>query len=87
MYKWDNPYGLSIPVITFDPNCRKCHGSGVSTSRFSGTQIPCTRCYTRHGYCKKCYGTGINYRKNKACTRCQAGKLMKNKSSSSSDNN
>lgn len=87
-HKWDNPYGLSIPLITFDPTCRKCHGSGVSKSRFSGTPLPCTRCYTRHGYCKKCYGTGVNYRKNKACNKCNAGKRLKgNMSSSSSDSN
>ena len=83
--KWDNPHGLSIPVITFDPTCKKCHGSGVSKSRFTGTPLPCTRCYTRHGYCKKCYGTGTHYRKNKPCSKCEAGKRLKNKSSSSSD--
>jgi hypothetical protein len=87
MYKWNNPYGLSIPVIAFDPNCKKCHGSGTAKSRFSGTPLPCPRCYTRQGYCKKCYGTGTNYRKNKPCTKCQAGKRMNNKSSSSSDSN
>ena len=88
MYKWDNPYGLSVPLITFDTNCRKCHGTGVAKSRFSGTPLPCPRCYTRHGYCKKCYGNGVNYRKNKPCNKCQAGKRLKGAmSSSSSDSN
>lgn len=83
--KWNNPYGLSIPVITFSPGCKKCHGTGTSHSTFTNTPVPCTRCYTRQGYCKKCYGTGTNYRKGKACNKCQAGKRMNNKSSSSSD--
>lgn len=82
---YHNPYGLSVPTIAFSPQCRKCHGTGVSRSMFSGTPVPCTRCYTRAGYCKKCYGTGTNYRKGKACNRCQAGKRLKNASSSSSD--
>ena len=82
---YHNPYGLSIPAIAFSPQCRKCHGTGISRSMFSGTPVPCTRCYTRAGYCKKCYGTGTNYRKGKACNRCQAGKRLKNNSSSSSD--
>lgn len=79
-----NPYNINVPHIQYDLNCKKCHGTGVSHSRFSGTAIPCTRCYSRHGYCKKCYGTGTNYRKNKACTKCNAGKKANNRSSSSS---
>lgn len=87
--KWHNPYNLSVPLIKYDPTCRKCHGTGVSTSRFSGTAVPCTRCYTRHGYCKKCYGNGINFRKNKPCTKCDKGKKLKKtlSSSSSQDSN
>lgn len=76
-YHWNNPYGVAVPVIAFDPNCKKCHGSGASKSLLSSTMVPCTRCYTRQGYCKKCYGTGTNYRKGKHCTRCSDGKRVK----------
>lgn len=74
---WRNPNGIAIPLIAFEPTCKKCHGSGVG--RGVGTtlqglkEFPCTRCYTRQGYCKKCYGSGINYKKNVACTRCKNG--------------
>lgn len=83
-YGWVNPHNLKVPIVPFAAGCKKCHGTGTSKSRFSGVTMPCTRCYSRAGYCKKCYGTGTSWRKNKACTKCQQGKKLQNKSSSSS---
>lgn len=74
----------NIPPIQFNPTCKKCHGTGQSACRRGGVK-PCARCYRRAGYCKKCYGTGFNYRRQKACKKCAKGKMMSNKSSSSSD--
>ncbi len=83
-YGWTNPHGLKIPIVPYAAGCKKCHGTGTSKSMFSGTPMPCTRCYSRAGYCKKCYGTGVNFRKNKPCTKCQSGMRLKKVSSSSS---
>jgi hypothetical protein len=82
--KWANPFNRNIQMINFDATCKKCHGTGVRTSTFSHTPLPCDRCYSRAGYCKKCYGSGMNYRKNKACNKCTAGKRLQPRSSSSS---
>jgi DnaJ-class molecular chaperone len=72
-----------LPVIQFNPKCRKCHGYGVAMSR-KGQLMPCVRCYRRNGYCRKCYGTGTNYNKNKPCKKCHHGKMKGHCSSSSS---
>jgi hypothetical protein len=68
---WTNPNGLKIPKIVFSKDCKKCHGTGAYKKRFGGGVVPCPECYSKQGYCKKCYGTRINYKKNKACSRCQ----------------
>lgn len=70
MLGWSNPYGLNVPVIVFTQDCKKCHGTGVCKSTFTGTPLPCTICYTRQGFCQKCYGTGKNYRNGKICGDC-----------------
>lgn len=76
-HKWDNKYHRKIPVITFDPTCKKCHGTGTKMSTFSKTPLPCPSCYVRHGYCKKCYGNGMNFRKDKPCNKCDKGRRIK----------
>jgi hypothetical protein len=67
-YNWHNPYGLSIPQVSFHGGCRKCRGAGIIMRR--GMALPCRRCYRTHGYCVKCFGTGVNYFKNKPCHKC-----------------
>lgn len=80
---WYNPYGRQVTVIKYDPNCKKCNGTGTSFSTFSKTKLPCTRCYAKNGYCKKCYGTGMRFRKNQACN-CPNGKRVNSRNRNSS---
>ena len=85
--KIDNPHNLPIKPIQFNPNCKKCRGSGVRTSLITRKNLPCKNCYTDWGYCKSCYGTGTNFKRDKACKKCgQSGlnkKAMKGYTSSS----
>ncbi len=84
---WYNPFGLSLPQVTFIGGCRKCGGNGTITRR--GRQIPCRRGYRSHGFCVKWYGTGVNFMRNKPCHKChgtghKVKRHHKHRSSSSS---
>ena len=82
-YNWHNPFGLSIPQVSFVGGCRKCGGSGII--KIKGMAIPCRKCYESHGYCVKCYGSGISFMKNKPCKNCNGkGNKLKRKHKSSS---
>ena len=68
--KIDNAHNLPIKPIQFNPMCKKCHGSGVRTSRLTKRSAPCKECYSEWGYCKSCYGTGTSFKRNKVCKKC-----------------
>lgn len=64
---WANPHGISIPLLNYNPACRKCHGTGAKKGLLSSSAYPCKKCYSEQGYCRKCFGSGINYKRNKPC--------------------
>ena len=80
--QWHNPNNSYIPPIVFQPQCKKCHGSGCMVKR--GNTIPCRVCYRRNQICPKCYGSGINYLQNKPCKKCQGGRWGRKKGRRSS---
>ena len=81
-----NFYGTLLPPIQPHPSCKKCHGQGQVPSKI-GDKMPSSRCYSRNGYCKRCFGSGTYFKRFKPCVKCNKGRTMINKSSSSSDSN
>ena len=73
----ENPHHQHIPLIRFNPDCSKCHGTGAHKSMFSKSAYPCHRCYSHAGYCAECYGTTIQYKTGKLCGNCKEGKRLK----------
>jgi len=65
------------PKVIANPNCTKCHGTGMKKSLLGNKMKECGKCKKdalRAAACNKCGDTGLLLKDGKACTSCDMGK-------------